>query len=255
MTLLSVNLTKLFAMHQLTDLYLGGWIIACESTFDGFDSLTTLHLKVVGFTKKSLIQHLSNLPSLKSFSHETDFDTVYRDDDSTLTEIFDCLPVIEHLRISLYEIKTIANGVVPTELPSSLVHLKYLHLDFVSAIDDGLPFFFLLIRCSPNLEKLKIEMLSVEVRSKSELASFTLEDNLDFWLEHLVELEIENVVYCKPDLELITLILAKSPVLKKVRIELESGVSTDNELKIIRFLLSSARASPQAIIIVGYPVY
>ncbi|GJR57552.1 putative acyl-CoA dehydrogenase IBR3 [Tanacetum coccineum] len=59
----------------------------------------------------------------------------------------------------------------------------------------------------------------------------------DIWLEHLNELEIGNFANLKVELKFVKLILAKSPVLKKVRISLDHRVSYDEELKILKMLL------------------
>ena len=54
------------------------------------------------------------------------------------------------------------------------------------------------------------------------------------------------------ELEFVKLIMAKSPMLKKARIELSDNVSNDEELKLLKDLirLPFPRASPSAILII-----
>lgn len=74
----------------------------------------------------------------------------------------------------------------------------------------------------------------------------TLKDCSDVWLEHLKELEIVGFAARKGEMEFVKLILAKSPVLVKVRIILKNKVTKDEELEIVRILLGSPRVSSLA---------
>ncbi|GKC66605.1 F-box/FBD/LRR-repeat protein-like protein, partial [Tanacetum coccineum] len=113
------------------------------------------------------------------------------------------------------------------KLPTALVHLKYVYVDYMCFLDKyghyGLPFVALLIRSSPNLEKLKLQILN-----------FSNE---------------------KEELDFVKLILAKSPVLKKVKLILREEIEKDEELQITRVLLQSPRASPLVKIVVKHGVY
>lgn len=87
-----------------------------------------------------------------------------------------------------------------------------------------------------------------------DIHSFTLPDHSDIRLEHLIEFKIGNHIRywkldshmsnLKPELELVKLILAKSPVLKKVNIMLSDEFTKDDELEILSLLLSSPPKSP-----------
>ncbi|MFS7909571.1 putative leucine-rich repeat domain superfamily, F-box-like domain superfamily [Helianthus anomalus] len=57
-----------FSLRQLTDLYLENCDIDHEPTFNGFGNLTSLSLRRLTISRKSLRHLLSNCPSLKSFS-------------------------------------------------------------------------------------------------------------------------------------------------------------------------------------------
>lgn len=90
-------------------------------------------------------------------------------------------------------------------------------------------------------------MITLPFYKASQIDSVTLEDYSDIWLEHLNEFAFGN---SKLNLELVKLILAKSPVLKKVRITLCKQVTKDEELKICKVLLRSPHVSPMVDIIV-----
>ncbi|KAI3822968.1 hypothetical protein L1987_10571 [Smallanthus sonchifolius] len=102
--------------------------------------------------------------------------------DSTIADLIECLPVIEYLSIWFFIYSCFLP--LPKELPTTLVHLKYLCMECVCFIhEDSLPFLVLLIRSSPNLEKLKLEILDEELRGDNEACSYTLEDYSDIMLE------------------------------------------------------------------------
>ena len=65
-----------------------------------------------------------------------------------------------------------------------------------------------------------------------------------------MDLEIDNFSNLKTGLEFVKLMLAKSPVLKKLKIYLMDNVTKDEEMVILRILLRSPRASPLVEIIV-----
>ena len=64
-----------------------------------------------------------------------------------------------------------------------------------------------------------------------------LQDYSDIKLDHLEELEINSFHNYAQEMEFLKLIMAKSPLLKKARIKLNSDVSVDQENKILRDLL------------------
>lgn len=133
----------------------------------------------------------------------------------------------------------------------------------------------LLMRSSPNLKKLKIEVnlhsvsylnkfvcqttlhnsycsffqITFCFKSDPETCSFKLKDCSDIWLEHLNEFEIINLSTDRDQLDFVKLILAKSPVLKKVNIFTPKGDNKNQKWHIPRILLASPRASPTVSII------
>ena len=58
--------------------------------------------------------------------------------------------------------KCFAPDGVPKKVPTALVHLKYLCIEYVCFLHNAsLPSLFLLIRSSPNLEKLRVEVITL----------------------------------------------------------------------------------------------
>lgn len=81
--------------------------------------------------------------------------------------------------------------------------------------------------------------------------SFILEDDTDIMLEHLNELEILHYSNEENELTFVKFILARSPVLKKVRILLWDELNEDEKLQISKILLTLPCASPVVKVIVS----
>ncbi|GJV60547.1 F-box/FBD/LRR-repeat protein-like protein [Tanacetum coccineum] len=199
---------SLFSFRQLTDLRLIGCTFNHQPIFSGLDSLTTLFMDGVCIHKATLIHLLSNCPLLKtlSFLHDR----------------------------------------VPREFPTALNHLKCLCIDLVQFTHkDVLSILVLVIKSSPYLEKLRVLDDYWDMRSRRS-DSFTPEDYSDVKLEHLNELKITDRIYRnrKRQLDFVKLILAKSPVLKKVKIFLSKEVSKKKESQISGILMGSPCTSP-----------
>ncbi|XP_071703543.1 F-box/FBD/LRR-repeat protein At1g13570-like [Rutidosis leptorrhynchoides] len=194
---------------------------------------------------KTLLHVISKSPLLKHLAVvNVSLFNICKCDDSTIAELFQCLPVVESLFLSIWVIMCLVEDGIPRELPISLVHLKYFYLEHMCFVDDyGLPFLALLIRCSPNLEKLKLQVIHKSTYMQSKIDSVCLEDYSDISLEHLNELEIRNCRNLKPELEFVKLILAKSPMLKKVTISLNNRVAKDEEMEMLRILFCFPQAS------------
>lgn len=184
-------------------------------------------------------------------------DTAVIDEEVTTIKLLNCLPMIEHLSFYLWIEQGFAQNSNPRELPNALVHLKYFCLEEMMFFDKyGLDFLCLVMRSSPNLKKIELEVGTeypedFEVPENSTIKSASLESCSDIWLEHLEELEIRNFIDLGVTMEFMKLILAKSPVLKKVIIILDTDcVTKDKELKILKVLLACPCVSPLAEIIV-----
>ncbi|KAK9054429.1 hypothetical protein SSX86_025507 [Deinandra increscens subsp. villosa] len=229
---------SVFLLHHLADLYLCSVNLDHQPIFNGFASLRSLVLHDVRISAKSLLHLLSNCPSLKSF--RLTWDDVYIDDiHCTVIELFKCLPVIEHLTTCYDIFKWLILDSVPKALPTSLFHLRYFRFDICFKEGYGLAFLLILIRCSPNLQKINLEIEPGHECDGEYVVVW--EDYSDVWLEHLHELEIEYFANSKPEMDFVKFILARSPKLKNVRIR--SAVYREDS-KMLKTLLEAPRASP-----------
>ncbi|KAJ0903598.1 putative FBD domain, leucine-rich repeat domain superfamily, F-box-like domain superfamily [Helianthus annuus] len=172
--------------------------------------------------KKTLHRLLSSCPLLKRLALGHGMTILYDVEGSTIVDLFGCVPVIEYLYVVVFGLEDFLPKRLPKKLPTSLVHLKYLcvtvdTLCFTNIY--GLPFLALLFRSSPNLETVKLVMWGEEPYvDEDDLGSFTLDDYSDITLEHLKEFEILDFTDSENELDFVRLILAKSPVLKKMTV-------------------------------------
>ncbi|GKC89626.1 F-box/FBD/LRR-repeat protein-like protein [Tanacetum coccineum] len=244
---------SMFSLNHLTGLHLNSCVLDHQPPFKVCFSLTSLHMECVTISKSTLLHLLSNCPLLTSVTLNNISYIGVDDSTSTITNLFERLPVVESLSIYLWTVELFIKDGVPRELPTALVHLKYVHIDYMSFIYKyGLNFLALLMRSSPNLEKLKLQIFDGLMDESDKDCSYTIEDCSDIWLENLNELEITNFIYEKEELDFVKLILAKSPVLKKVMLILWKGVDKKEELQITRVLLPSPRASKAVTIIIEH---
>ncbi|KAF5797348.1 putative leucine-rich repeat domain superfamily, F-box-like domain superfamily [Helianthus annuus] len=235
---------SLFSLHQLTSLYLSGCALYQQRSFNEFGYLTTLHLEGVWMYEKMLLRLLSSCPFLKSLTLDNGSTFIYDDGHTTIVDLLECLPVIEYLYVVFSFVEDFLRWRHPKELPTALVHLKYLCIhDLSFSHIYGLPFLALLIRSSPNLEKLKLVMYDEDLE-EYEMGSFTLEDYSDITLEHLNELEIIRFSDAENELDFVKLIMAKSPVLKEVWISPCYDFDKDKESEIIKILCFTPCAAP-----------
>ncbi|KAJ0531238.1 putative F-box domain, FBD domain, leucine-rich repeat domain superfamily [Helianthus annuus] len=233
-----------FSLHQLTDLDLCYVNFDHQPIFSGFGSLRSLSLYYVKISTKALLHLLSNCPSLKRFNLQGDIGSK----DCTIIELFECLPVIEHLTIWGNCVHPwLVLDSIPKELPTTLIHLKCFRFNNICFVDDhGLTFLVVLIKCSPNLEKIELEIDDCIV-DDNEICYGILEEYSDVRLEHLKELEIMCFRNLKHEMEFVKFILARSPKLKKVI--LYSFVEKDEESDILTILSQAPRAAPEEILV------
>nr|XP_043615736.1 F-box/FBD/LRR-repeat protein At1g13570-like [Erigeron canadensis] len=166
-----------FSLHHLTDLNLFRCYIDFQPVSSRFSSLTRLCLIDVRISTKTLL-HL-----FEEYNH------MVSDDDSTLIELFKCLPMIEDLTISYWVFQCFVEDSYAQVLRrTSLNHLKYFRVEgmFFTGRNDLL-FIISLMRCSPNLEKLKLQkyrQMYVDEENcwNSDIESITPEDYSDIWL-------------------------------------------------------------------------
>ncbi|XP_076892100.1 F-box/FBD/LRR-repeat protein At1g13570-like [Bidens hawaiensis] len=238
-----------FSLHQLTDLYLNGCVLDRQPPSNVFGSLTTLDLQEIKIRDNALLRLLSSCPLLTRLTIMSDVDSVYGGG-SSIADLMECIPNIEYLSVFFFIFLCFLP--LPKELPTTLVHLKCLCMELVwFSHKYVVPFLVLLLKSSPNLKKLKLELSADELFDESETAFVTIEDYSDIMLEHLNELEISEFSNKENELDVVKLILARSPVLKKVTIFLWDEFDEDVKLQISETLLSFRCASPVVKIIIS----
>ncbi|KAJ0754194.1 putative FBD domain, leucine-rich repeat domain superfamily, F-box-like domain superfamily [Helianthus annuus] len=236
-----------FSLRHLTDLHLEHCYVDLKPIFNGLGSLVRLTLNKTWISRKPFLHLLSGCPSLKSLCVKLE-NLIHENRNPSIMELFKCLTHIEHLTTWGY-ITTIVQDWMP-ELPPSLIHLKYFCIEELCfGPSNGCAFLGVLLKCSPNLEKIKIEIETddgydeIESGNREEEFSLLLEKYSDVWLEHLSELEILYYRNVKLELDLLKFILARSPNLKKVKFRTWMFGSRE-DLKMLRTLLRPPRARP-----------
>ncbi|KAI7756076.1 hypothetical protein M8C21_015515, partial [Ambrosia artemisiifolia] len=138
----------------------------------------------------------------------------------------------------------------PGEFPPTLINLKYFCIEELCfGPSNGFAFLGVLFKCSPNLEKIRLEIETddgydeIESTEIEEEFSLILEKYSNVWLEHLSELEILHYRNEKLELDLLKFILARSPNLKKVKFGTWM-FDLRKDLKMLKTLLRPPRASP-----------
>ncbi|KAI7726294.1 hypothetical protein M8C21_014350 [Ambrosia artemisiifolia] len=213
-------LSAFFKLQQLTVLNLINCVFQPPVTFKGFSKLVKFYCIDVIITGEVFLQLISNCPLLNDFSLIGEEKHLLGCWNSNFVELFERLPLLKQLRMSCYSVKCFATGFIPQKLPTSLVHLKYLHLrgqrfgrevDLLSTLS-------LVTSC--NVETIELEMEHKPTEAMSETA-MNLIDNQDYSyviLDHLRAIKIRKFTKMKTGLDFVKLILAKSPMLKKVEI-------------------------------------
>ncbi|GJW27231.1 F-box/FBD/LRR-repeat protein-like protein [Tanacetum coccineum] len=175
-------------------------------------------------------------------------------DELTCVELLECLPCVMHLELSKYYIKFFAAGDMLHKFSTLLVPLKSLNLEVCFLEPDEFCFAVCLIKSSPELEKLALKMYD---NDKLPLPSMELDPQNypGFNLDHLKEFEIISFGNLAYEMEFVKLVLAKSPMLKKARVELDANLSVNDELQMFRDLIKYPfrRASPTAKLIIERP--
>ncbi|GJS63438.1 F-box/FBD/LRR-repeat protein-like protein [Tanacetum coccineum] len=114
---------------------------------------------------------------------------------------------------------------LPKEVPIALVHLKHLCIeDIYFGHYYALRIISLFIKSSSNLEKLTVKIKDDERRGEIMDFSYTIEEYTGIWMEHLSELEITYISSEQTEMDIVNLILMRSPVLKKSRIFISKNI-------------------------------
>ncbi|KAL3502207.1 hypothetical protein ACH5RR_036656 [Cinchona calisaya] len=157
---------------------------------------------------------------------------------------------ILHLALAL---KSLSAGGIPTRITVALIHLKVLKLtDICLDIMDEISFVLFLLRSSPNLKENDI---SVKERDIGDILD--LLDYFDITYNELQEVKLQYISGTRPEMELIKILLERSPVLDKMLIQLVDGDGEEYykaENKILKELSTYRRAS-RNVEVVTYYIY
>ncbi|CAL5396314.1 unnamed protein product [Camellia sinensis] len=192
-----------------------------------------------------------NTPQLARVSIYLNKEVLMEGESSNSVMFFGSLPVVEFLELNGYYVMGMAAGKVPKMLPTTLSHLKILELnDICFGEPNEVSIVLCLIRSSPNLAKIKIEACTRETTAIDPvlelLVLLEMQDGWGVYLNQLREVEMRNLSGIRFELDLIKLLLAKSPMLERMLIEPNSEVVLDKGLRILKKLTRFQRLSPQA---------
>lgn len=204
--------------------------------------------------------HLKCVPLLAKVSHESIASSV-KAGNYDLAAFFKSIPALEHLDwdYSNFRFMFAGPGEVPTKLPSTLNCLKRLYLSEICLEElVEVAWALCLLRSSPYLEELEIkgpgdpsgELLAyVSWAAVDEIpASFS-----DVTYNYLRAVKIKGVAGAGVEMQLIKILLAKSPVL--VRMVIDPDVKGDQSLKVLAEITKFQRASPKAEVVYNVNAY
>ncbi|RWR94533.1 F-box/FBD/LRR-repeat-like protein isoform X1 [Cinnamomum micranthum f. kanehirae] len=168
---------------------------------------------------------------------------------------------VERLALAETFLQYLCIDIVPKKLSATLDHLKYLEVDIELNSTEILAILCIL-RSSPNLEQLKIKycvddegtgeglLEEEDDLSGEQVELYGVKTQFDSFLCHLhaVEVEITGLAMLL-DLQFIRWILSNAPALKTIKIYTNVYVEAETVSRILKELLQSRRASPQAEII------
>ncbi|XP_048435009.1 F-box/FBD/LRR-repeat protein At1g13570 isoform X2 [Pyrus x bretschneideri] len=206
----------LFSCPLLNRLELFGCRIKPSSEAIGFKSLANLHLNEVCVTGGTL-----ECPSLACVDIGLRARVVPRlfgSEGGKLIRVIGCLHAIKKLSLSSAILVFLGNNGVPDKLPALLPHLSVLELKDVQL--DSLTEVLVCVcifRSAPNLEELHLSVASTTVYYRP-AADFLITKLSNHYFEQLKVANIRAVQNVQTETILIQLLLAHSPVLKRMTI-------------------------------------
>ncbi|XP_038714539.1 F-box/FBD/LRR-repeat protein At1g13570-like isoform X2 [Tripterygium wilfordii] len=166
-------------------------------------------------------------------------------------DVFDSLPMIEHLVVGYPFLMNLMAGEIPEKLPTTF--LKCLELsDLALKYKEVASFALCLIRSFPNLQKLRVKGCPCVDNLEDLTSPESLVKAQEPWEDSLNQLRVVMMdVFCGtwPELEFLKYLLAKSLVLEKIFIQPPPKTEAKTGLKILKDVLRLRRASPRAEII------
>ncbi|XP_059307219.1 F-box/FBD/LRR-repeat protein At1g13570-like isoform X2 [Lycium ferocissimum] len=277
--------SSLFICSQLRHLNLHNCSIHHPSTFQGFDKLISLELCKVTISSElleSLISHCPlleqlvlkisktinvikiNARMLRSFDFTGSISSICLKNVPLLAKVsliyerssmeaenfdyakfFESCSALEHLLLNFGYGEFFADE-APTRLPFYLDRVKHFHLSHIQLKESyKLSCALCLIRSFPYLEYLKIEVYNEGDSGIQE--SLELDRFSDVTFNHLREVMLESFGGTTPEMQLIKILLAKSPVLVKMQIVPAFQIDLiDARSETLTELLKFHHASPKA---------
>ncbi|KAM3377616.1 F-box/FBD/LRR-repeat protein like [Capsicum galapagoense] len=204
--------------------------------------------------------HLKYVPLLAKVSHES-IESSVKEGNYDLAAFFKSIPALENLHwdYSNFRFMFSGPGEVPEKLPSALNCLKRLYLSEVCVAEHvEVAWALCLIRSSPYLEELEIKGpgdLSGELLA---FVPWGVEDEIpasfsDVTYNYLRVVKIKGVAGAKVEMQLIKVLLAKSPVLRRMVIDPDIG--GDESLKVLAQITKFQRASLKAEVVYNVNAY
>ncbi|XP_016483259.1 F-box/FBD/LRR-repeat protein At1g13570 [Nicotiana tabacum] len=166
-----------------------------------------------------------------------------------IAKFFESLSALEHLQLNQDSLRFLAAGAgeLPKRLPFNLNCVKRLRLaNIYLGGSDVVSCALCLIRSFPYLQYLEIEVGDEDAGIPA-LEYLEVEAFSDMTFNHLREVKLIYTIGSEPEMQLIKLLLAKSPILVKMLIEpcLEVNDDAYKTVSISRKLNSFQRASPE----------
>ncbi|KAL2531544.1 F-box/fbd/LRR-repeat protein [Abeliophyllum distichum] len=170
------------------------------------------------------------------------------DEFCNFVEFLESVPSLQKLHMSYHFTKLLVPDEIQTMLPFTLNNLKILELSAISLYSlEELSSVLCLIKSSPNLEKLKIEMFAEEVDHATYLLDFLkVQDYSNVLLSRLQEVTLIGIAGTVPEMTLIKLLLEKSSTLKRMVISSKFYKCDDKLVGTLKELNKFLRASPNA---------
>ncbi|WRX14782.1 hypothetical protein QQP08_007269, partial [Theobroma cacao] len=216
---------------------------------DGLDRLNIDHapkLQSLLFVGSLKYICLKNTPSLShvtiSLSQLPDMNENLWNNGGSISLInnLDCLSNLKSIVAGFYSLKFLAECRARKRLPSTFIHLRSIYISMLMFEDvDSLSCVVGLITSSPNLHKLVVTTCTNSA-AEMETATEYLEGESRsigglMKLRYVVMKQISGL---GPEMELMKLILAKSPSLKQMKIEPDKTVDISSESRILKDLVS-----------------
>ncbi|XP_059315548.1 F-box/FBD/LRR-repeat protein At1g13570-like [Lycium ferocissimum] len=168
---------------------------------------------------------------------------------------FESVSALEYLQLNAFGLKFLVAvaGEVPTRLPFDVNCVKHLCLVGINLDQlDVISCFLCLIRSFLYLQYFEIQVLDKDDDIPA-LECLELEAFSDVTFNHLREVKLTRTIGSDPEMQLIKILLAKSPVLERMLIEpLIAGEHAGKTTKIPVVLNSFRRASPEVQVVYRY---